>query len=130
MQGVKSKKFGAYWSSMMMTAMCLPEKIDTKNPEHIEKVKQYKIYYNSFQHILPCKFCKDFTKDVLMKQYPLDFSGRIPLMYSIFLWKKRVSEKLIKSGCDKTKPSPQFEVILKKYEKLRAKCDKSVGKCV
>lgn len=130
MQGVKSSEYGAYWKSMMMTAMCMPNKIDPTNKEHLRKIKYYKMFYNSLQYTLPCFFCRQFTKDVLMKKYPLDYSGRIQLMHSIFLWKKKVSEKLILQGCKVTKQSPPFSVILKKYEKLRAHCDKSIGKCV
>jgi|APGre2960657404_1045060.scaffolds.fasta_scaffold01315_11 hypothetical protein len=130
MQGVKSSKYGSYWKSMFMTAMCMPDKIDPKIPKHLEKVKHYKTYYDSFQHIIPCKFCRDFTKEVLMKKYPLNYDGRIELLYSIYLWKDAVNKKLIAQKCLNTKVSPPFEVILKRYEKLRAKCDKKVGKCV
>ena len=130
MQGVKSSEYGVFWKSMFMTAMCMPDKIDSKNPDHMTKVKHYKTYYNSFQYIIPCLFCREFIVNVLMKELPLDFSGRLPLMHSLYLWKKRVGKKLIDNGCKTTKPSPPFEVILKRYEKLRAHCVKKVGKCV
>jgi hypothetical protein len=129
-QGVKSRKFGCYWTSMMLTAMNMPEIVDPKNKKHVEKVKQYKIYYNSFQHIIPCKYCRIFTKNVLMKKYPLQFLGRTELMHSIYIWKKIVSEKIINNGCLTTKPSPPFSVIYKKYDKLKAKCSQKERKCV
>lgn len=129
-KGVKSKTFGPIWTSMFLTAMCYPEKITPECKDHIAKMKHYKSYYNSFQYIVPCKFCREFTKDVLMKDYPLDFSGRIPLMKSLYIWKDRVNRKLLDKKCPFTSPSPPFEIILKRYEKLRAKCDKKVGKCV
>lgn len=128
--GIKSKYFGCYWSSMFMTAMCMPEKIDNSNPDHLKKVKNYKRYYDSFQYIIPCKYCRDFTRDILMKEYPLEITGRIPLMKSIYIWKKVISEKLISQGCKTTKPSPPFETVLAKYDKMTARCSKKLGKCV
>jgi hypothetical protein len=130
MQGVKSSHYGSFWKSMFMTAMCMPDKIDPNNLEHIDKVKHYKTYYNSFQYIIPCKFCREFIKEELMKKYPLNYHGRIELIYSIYLWKDAVNKKLIKQGCLNTKKSPPFKTILAKIEKLRAKCDSKVGKCI
>lgn len=128
--GVKSKEFGCIWKTMMISAMCYPSVIDSNNPNHVLKQKRFKRFYGSFKYTIPCKYCKDYTRDVLEKKNPLNFSGRIPLMKSIYIWKNKVSEKLIAQGCKTTKPSPPFEVILAKYEKLRAKCDKKIGKCV
>lgn len=128
--GIKSKYFGCYWQSMFLSAMIYPTKIDVKNPLHLKKKKEFKKYYNSFKHILPCKFCRDFITQVLEKEIPLNFSGRLPLLKSIYLWKNRVNIKLINQGCGDTQPSPKFSEIVKKYESMRAKCDKSIGKCV
>ena len=46
------------------------------------------------------------------------------------LWKNAVNDKLIAQGCPVTKKSPPFEVIVKRLEKMTAKCDKKIGKCV
>ena len=129
-RGIKSKRFGPYWQSMFMTAMCYQETTDHKNKLHVMKMNKYKTYYNSFRHVIPCKFCRDFINKVLMKKYPLDYSGRINLMRSLYIWKDQVNKKLISQGCTKTKPSPPFEVILKRYNKLKARCNPTVGKCV
>jgi len=129
-QGIQSKRFGCYWSSMFITAMCYPEKFNPDCKEHVLKMKHYKSFYDSFQYILSCKFCRDYTKKVLMKEYPLQYTGRIALMKSLYVWKDIINKKLISQGCTKTKPSPPFEDILKRYEKIRAKCNKSIGKCV
>ena len=128
--GVKSKYFGCYWQSMFLSAMVYPDKINLKVLSDKKKQKEYKKFFASFKYVLGCKFCREFIKDVLEKKYPLDFSGRIPLMYSIYMWKNSVNEKLIAQGCKVTKPSPPFKDILKKYEKLQARCSKSIGKCV
>jgi hypothetical protein len=128
--GVKSKYFGCYWQTMFLSAMVYPDKINGKNPLHIKKRKEFKRFYNSFKYVLGCKFCREFIKNVLEKEIPLDFSGRLGLMRSIFQWKNRVNIKLINSGCKVTKPSPKFSEVLNKYESMRAKCDKSIGKCI
>jgi hypothetical protein len=127
--GVKSKEFGCFWKSMFLVSLCFPRVIDKNNPEHLQKIKHFKMYYNSFQYVLPCKFCKIFTQEVLMKKYPLNYSGRIELMKSLYVWKNIVSDKLRNQG-NPIKKNPDFEVIRKKYEKLYAVCDSKLGKCV
>lgn len=127
-RGVKSKYFGVFWSGMFLTALAYPEKADKIKDK--AKIAHYKRYYNSFKYILPCKFCRDFIKEKLEKDFPLDFSGRIALMKSIYIWKDAVNRKLIAQGCLDTKPSPPFKEVLERYEALRAKCDKKIGKCV
>lgn len=129
MKGVKSKEFGAFWKCMFMVSLCFPNKPDKNNKEHLEKIKNYKIYYDSLQHVIPCFFCRCYIKDVLTKKYPLQYTSRIDLMKSIYTWKYMVSEKLRKQG-NYIKPSPPFSVIRKRYEKLYAECDVSVGRCV
>lgn len=129
-KGVKSKYFGAYWDSFFMSALVYPERINLKNPEHVKKQQQYKQFYGSIKYVIACKFCRDYTANVLEPTLPLDFSGRIPLMKSLYMWKDAVNLKLMKQNCPYTKKSPPFSEILKKYEKLRAKCDAKVGKCI
>ena len=129
-QGVKSKYFGCYWQSMFLTAITFPGKCNPRLKEHRRKLRQFKQFYVSLRHVLPCRFCREFISDVLSKMYPLDFSGRIPLMRSIYVWKDQVNQKLISQGCKVTQPSPPFEVVLKRYNKLRANCNKNIGKCV
>jgi hypothetical protein len=129
-QGIKSKYFGVFWDSMFLTSMVYPCRIDKSNKDHLKKMKNFKRYYNSFKYIIPCKFCREFIKDVLEKEYPLNFTGRIALIKSLYLWRDRVNKKLIKQGCEVTKPSPPFKEVLAKYESLRAKCDSRIGKCV
>jgi hypothetical protein len=129
MKGVKSKEFGSFWACMMMVSLCFPDRIDLNNKEHLDKIRHFKMYYNSLQYVIPCYFCRCYIKEVLMKRYPLQYTSRVALMKSIYIWKKNVSIKLEKQG-NFVKPSPPFQVIRKRYEKLYANCDVSVGKCV
>jgi len=128
--GVKSKEFGCFWRSMFLVALCYPEKIDNTNKEHLKKRRNYKTYYRSLGNVLPCKFCRTFVQSTLEKKYPLDFSGRYPLIRSIYIWKDAVNEKLIKQGCEFTKPSPPLSVVIAKYSKYLARCNPIEGKCV
>lgn len=129
MRGVKSKEFGAFWKCMFMISLCFPNIIDKNNKEHLDKIRHFKMYYNSLQYVIPCYFCRCYIKEVLMKQYPLQYTSRVALMKSIYIWKDMVSKKLQKQG-NIIKPSPPFDVIKKRYEKLYANCDVSVGRCV
>lgn len=130
-KGVKSKKFGPpLWQIMFMMAMGLPEKVDLQNKEHKLKVKHLKIFYNNLKYITPCIFCRNYIKDTLEKEIPLDYSGKIELMKTIYLWKKSVSDKLIAQGCKDIKKSPPFSVILKRYLSYHATCNPKLGTCV
>jgi len=127
--GVKSKKFGCYWKSMFLSSMCYPTKLTACKKDTLIK-KKYKIWYYSFENILPCKFCRDYIKNVLRPKYPLDFSGRKELMYSIYIWKDQVNKKLISQGHN-IQPSPPFDYIYNYYENnYRAKsCIEKIGVC-
>lgn len=128
--GAKSKEFGCFWKAFFMSTLCYPDKINMNNKEHIKIMKKFKQHYNSISYILPCRFCAEFTRNVLMKKYPLDFTGRMKLMHGLYLWKDTVNNKLIAQGCTFTKKSPPFSQVVKKYEDLRATCNKKLGKCV
>ena len=126
--GVKSKHFGCFWKSMFLTALCYP--IDIKKCDNPEKtLRKYKQYYNSFEYVLPCKFCREFIKKTLKKKYPLDYSGRLELFKSLYVWKDIVNKKLYQQGVSRKK-SPPFPFILKMYENYRATSCSSGKTCI
>lgn len=129
MKGVKSKEFSCFWKSILLASLCYPDKIDPDNKKHINKMKYMKMYIESLSVLLPCKFCRCFMKKVLLKKYPIDYSGRIALMHSIYIWKDLVTKKLQGQGLQ-VKDSPPFDVILRKYEKYYAKCDAKISRCI
>jgi hypothetical protein len=130
-KGVKSKQFGCYWKTMFLTSLCYPNKINLKDPEQVKLQKNYKVYYGSFENILPCKFCRMFIKETLNKDYPLNFTGRNALFKSIYIWKDQVNKKLIKQGYTDVIVSPKLSVVKKRYKDYVAKsCNKNIGKCV
>jgi hypothetical protein len=128
-KGIKSKEFGCIWKTMFIIAMCFPDKYIPKNKNHSQKLKHFKCFYNSLQFVIPCVFCRNFIKDLLAKRLPLDFSGRVNLMYSIYLWRDTVNRKLKLQG-NMCNSSPPFEEVLAYYESLSATCDKKKGLCV
>lgn len=126
--GIKSSEFGCIWKTLFITAMCYPRVI--KTTEDLLKQKHYKTFYGCLKYTIPCRYCREYTQDVLEKKFPLDFTGRLPLMFSLYTWKDQINRKLILQGCKRTKMSPPFEEVLQKYKKLSAHCDKKIGKCV
>jgi hypothetical protein len=127
--GIKSKEFGCIWKTMFIIAMCYPEKFNKDCESHVAKRKHYRSFYGSLQYVIPCKFCRTFMKELILPSIPLDYSGRIPLMFSLYQWKDTVNRKLILQGND-CPPSPPFEEILQKYTELTAVCDPGKGKCI
>lgn len=126
--GIKSKQFGCYWKTMFLTALCYPIDINKcDNPQRT--IRKYRQYYDSFEYVLPCRFCREFIKNTLKKEYPLDYSGRIALFKTIYIWKDIVNKKLYIQGVSKKK-SPPFEKILKKYEGYRATSCSSGKTCI
>jgi hypothetical protein len=131
MKGVKSKMFGCYWKSMLLSSLCYPDKIDITNKNHRNKMKYMKRYIESLQYVIGCKYCACFIKKVLLKKFPVDYSGRIQLMYSIYIWKDQVTKKLQKQDPQSCiKDSPSFDTVLKKYTKYYAKCDSKISRCI
>ena len=125
--GIKSKEFGCIWKTMFIVAMTYPEKYDGRKRDHKAKKQTLELFYSSLTKVIPCKFCRDFCS-ILEEKKPLDFSGRVPLMYSIYLWKDLVNKKLIAQG-NKRDPSPPFNQIKNYYEDMRATCDPEKGVC-
>ncbi len=98
---------------------------------------EFRKMLNSLQFILPCTFCrKSFRK--FMKELPVEeyLSGRLKLMYWLYLMKDKVNKKLLdqeKNGTIKTNfktvNTPSFKQVLDKYEKFRAKCSAAQQTC-
>lgn len=123
------------WFSMFTVAANYPQEIDMKNKLHVSKMKKHKEFFEIFQYILPCKYCrrsyKKFLKELPIKDY---LKGRNSLMYWVYLIKDKVNKKLIKQemenpGKFKTKKSPPFEEVCKFYEKIRASCSDKTKTC-
>ena len=115
-RNVKSKAFAPFWKTMYLVALAYPEK-----PTRHDK-KRYRTFYNSFIEVLPCKVCKKYTKTVIKKNCPLDYTSRDTLMRGIYAWKVAVTAKLRRQGIP-VKPEKPYTTVRKKYLGLVAsKC--------
>uniref|UniRef100_A0A6C0E156 thiol oxidase n=1 Tax=viral metagenome TaxID=1070528 RepID=A0A6C0E156_9ZZZZ len=78
-----------------------PVKIDPNNKDHINIRKHYKHMLLSLQFTMPCIFCRNSYKNFI-KETPIDnfLSGRIQLMYWLYIIKDKVNKKLISQQID------------------------------
>jgi hypothetical protein len=123
------------WYAMFVVASNYPLEIDNKNKAHVFKMKKHKEFFENFQYILPCKYCrrsyKEFIKELPIKKFLISRTG---LMYWVYLIKDKVNKKLIQQekmnpGKFKTTPSPPFEQVCKFYESIRASCSDKTKTC-
>jgi len=164
--GLSTKHWGkAGWYFLFSCVAGYPVKIDNTNTEHIKIKREYEKMFSSLAFTMPCIFCrnsfKQFLELVPIKRY---LSGRIHLMYWLYLVRDLVNKKLIKQEreCYReekkrlkqlfysntisekeyyksvqefkiktvlTQSSPPFEVILDKYESIRATCSAKSKTC-
>lgn len=153
--GLMTKKWGkpAWDTFFSMILGSYPYKLDRQNKEHLKIEKAFISLFNNLKWTLPCNFCKksycSFYNKIPIKNYT---SGRIELMFWLYLIKNEVNSKLLTQEKDKlkelkgkcklgeitkkeysimkakvfkTKKSPSFITVLDKYEKIRANsCNK------
>jgi hypothetical protein len=97
--GASVRKFGpAGWDFLFISILGgYPFKIDSDNTEHLDTKKYFRQLFESLGYTLPCIFCansyKIFFKEINIDNY---LSGRIELMYWLYLIKDQVNKKLIK----------------------------------
>ena len=97
--GMSTKFFGpAAWDFLFVSIIGrYPVKINKKDPEHLLIRKSFKHLMQSLSIVLPCIFCRQsfagFLKELPLKPF---LSGRIELMYWLYLMKDRVNKKLLK----------------------------------
>jgi len=152
-----TREFGPpLWKTLFIMATNYPVTIDKKNKEHISLKKQYKSFYTSLKHMLPCRFCRE-SYTIFLKDLPID--GFLDSRKNMVLWvykiKDKVNKKLINQEnllldleigklknptktqiealCKKTLytvPSPPFKEVLAHYMSFKAKsCSKITKTC-
>ena len=95
--GSSTSKWGkSGWDFLFISITSYPIKINIKNPHHILISKSFKELFSSLQFTLPCIYCKesyiDFYKKIKIDKF---LTGRIELMYWLYLIKDAVNKKLI-----------------------------------
>jgi len=120
-----TKKWGKpLWTTMFAVAANFPEEIDEKNKEHRKILHWYRQFFKSIPHILPCSYCRCSSENVISKVVKWDFRSRESLLFSIYLWKSIVNEKLNAQDNRKRK-SPPFEQVVARYRKFHVGHKKS-----
>ena len=122
--GMMTKVWGpAGWMFLHSVAFGYPQEIDGKDPEHVMKRQSYKLFFESIGHVLPCKYCREsyqqYARDMPIDNFLDTRRGLCRWLYAIH---NMVNEKLdVPKG-----EIPTFEAVEKFYEKLRAKCTRTV----
>jgi hypothetical protein len=113
--GCSIKAWGSnLWSSLFISILGgYPFKIDPSNQEHLETKKYFRQLFESLGYTLPCIYCRNSYKG-FFKEINIDnfLSGRIELMYWLYLVKDKVNTKLIKQETD------SYNEEKKKYKEL------------
>lgn len=96
--GLSTKHWGpSGWYFIFSCIMgAYPVKIDKKNQEHLEIMKNFKNMISSLRYTMPCVFCRDSFSG-FYKELPIEnfLCGRIELMLWFYLIRDRVNQKLI-----------------------------------
>lgn len=96
--GLKTKVWGpSGWDFLFSCIMGgYPYKIDKNDKKHQKIKKHFKNMLKGLKYTLPCIFCREsyakFWKELPIEQY---LSGRVELMYWLYLIKDKVNNKLI-----------------------------------
>ena len=96
--GRATSKWGSSaWTFLFTSIMgTYPVKIDEKREDHIMIKYSYKCMLVGLQTTMPCIYCRESFKQFL-KELPIEpfLTGRIKLMYWLYLMKDKVNKKLL-----------------------------------
>lgn len=96
--GMSTKHWGpAAWNFLFTSIMGrYPTTIDINNSEHIIIKNAFKNMLINLQIVMPCVFCRNSFK-IFLLELPIEpyLTGRIELMYWLYLMKDKVNKKLI-----------------------------------
>jgi hypothetical protein len=112
------------WLFLHCITFGYPFKIDTTNPEHMQKQRDYRDFFTLIGKVFPCKYCRDSYQNFI-KETPIEphLGSRDALCRWFYTIHNKVNEKLDVPAAD----IPTFETIQKRYEDYRAKCKKTVA---
>lgn len=97
--GMNTRVWGPHlWNYLFISILGrYPVKINKNDKEH-RKIRHYfKSLLISLQYIMPCVYCRESYK-VFIKELPINryLTGRLQLMYYVYLLKDKVNKKLQK----------------------------------
>lgn len=114
--GLSTKHWGPYgWNFLFSCIMgAYPIKI-TNSKEHKQIKKHFEYLFQSMAYIMPCVFCRESYK-LFYKELPIKpfLTGRIELMFWLYLVRDKVNQKLIKQ--EKKCYNDEKKNLKKKYK--------------
>lgn len=91
-------RFGKSFKQVGMNVLGdYPERIDARNPEHMDKLRTTRVFFESMLKLLPCSHCRGSALE-FTKQYPIGphlAQGRESMMHWYYTILDKVNEKLI-----------------------------------
>jgi hypothetical protein len=115
--GMSTKHWGPpAWTFLFTSVLgAYPDKIDPARPDHLQTRKAFKQMLESLGYTMPCIYCREsyneFLTELCLDKY---LSGRIELMYFLYLMKDKVNRKLIQQQqlCFKTERKKLMDALL------------------
>ena len=125
------------WNFLFCIAANYPVKIIPGNKEHLKIKKHYIQFFKMIKDISPCRYCRQSYKQFISELRIEPYTGtRRKMLYWLYLIKDKVNKKLLEqeaksdyTGKFRTKKSPPFEQVCKRYEKFRAHCSDKTKTC-
>ena len=107
------------WLFLHCVSFGYPFKIDTTNPEHLEKQNDYYRFFYYLGKVLPCKYCRNSYMEFFANNSPMNHLGsRKELTKWLYDVHNMVNDKLGVPQCER----PSFEEIEERYQSFRAAC--------
>jgi len=107
------------WLFLHCITFGYPYKINSKEPEHIDKQNDYYKFFYYLGKVLPCKYCRDSYMEFFTKNSPTNHLGsRQELTKWLYNIHNLVNDKLGVNSCER----PTFNEIEETYQSFRANC--------
>ena len=126
MSGMMTKVWGpACWFYLHCMVTGYPDKIDTKNKDHILRRKHIIKFLQELPYVLPCKYCREsfiqFSEELPVENYANSNKDLCRWLYKMHT---KVNDKLGISD------QPTFAQTCLKFNKFKAVCNKTKKGCI
>lgn len=124
--GLKPSCWGpTAWHFLHSVAMGYPESLSNSTEDKIIK-DNYKKFYESLEHILPCDWCKiHYTEN--LKSLPI--SDYLDSRRNLSLWVYKLHNLVNEATHVSEKNIPSFESVYEMYNSYRVPCDEDSKTC-
>lgn len=121
--GLMTKVWGpAGWLFLHCITFGYPYAINPNNPDHDNKKRDYKQFFELLGKVFPCKYCRE-SYQVFIKELPIDkyLNTRKDLIAWLYKIHNKVNNKLGVNECN----IPKLQEVHNQYETYRAQCKKT-----